>query len=317
MRRVCGLAMFVGLVMAVGMAPTTNATLVAPSLTPGDTWTYQTNTSLAPGFFLDGRVTLTVTYHGFETVEGNTFDAYNLSITGTGSAAGTVMTQGESVFATGSWVLTGQETVESAGLKTAASVLDLEANGTLHTNPFPVPFRLSVQNTTTYRFVNDAWRFPLDVGNTTLVRSTMNFTEDVRFSYGVSLPPVHSAGIVSWNVSYNVEAQIGVDTPAGHFDAYRIRETFSDGSFTLFFYAPIIGNEARTETYNGTEPVATSELTGYRYQALEPPRFLGLTASDWSIVVVVVAASSVVVLLLRTRWRRPAPPPRGLPPTPP
>ena len=73
---------------------------------------------------------------------------------------------------------------------------------------------------------------------------------------------------------------------------------------------------ARIIDGTGTEPVATTELLSYRYQALEPARFLGLTTSDWTIVLVVVAAAVVVILVLRQRLRRPVPPPGTSPPPP-
>ncbi len=84
------------------------------------------------------------------------------------------------------------------------------------------------------------------------------------------------------------------------------------------FFAPAAGNSVRTEMYNGTgtEPVATSELVSYRYQALEPARFLGLTTSDWAIVLVVVAAAVVVLsFFLRRQMRRTVPPPGNSPPS--
>src|SRR3989442_61367 len=100
-----------------------------------------------------------------------------------------------------------------------------------------------------------------------------------------------------------------VDPPAGHFDAYRIREAAPDGTYGLFCYAPATGNDARTEAYNGTAKVATSELTSYRYQALEPARFFGLTGTDWAIAGTAVAAVGGVVVILWLRRRRQSRPP--------
>src|SRR2546422_182481 len=131
---------------------------------------------------------------------------------------------------------------------------------------------LSVQNTTTFRLVDDAWRFPLEIGNSSVVTRRMNFSEDFRFFYGLQSTPLHTQGSLWWNATYNLEAQVAIDTPAGHFDAYRIREAAPDGTYGLLYYAPATGNDARTEAYNGTAKVATSELTSYRYQALEPAR---------------------------------------------
>src|SRR2546427_678028 len=111
-----------------------------------------------------------------------------------------------------------------------------------------------------------------------------------------------------WNATYTLEAQVAVDPPAGNFDASRIRQATPDGTYGLFYYAPATGNDARTEAYNGTTEVATSELTSYRYQALEPARFLGLTATDWAIAgtaVAVVVGAIAIVWLRRRRHSRP------------
>lgn len=305
------------LLLPLAVLSTSAETVTGPSLTPGDTWTYRTNTSFATGFFLDGQVTLTVFEHTAITIEGATFDAYRIRVTGSGTAAGTFTTQLGSAPASGAWMLTGEATVESRGLKTIGSVLDLEANATLHTQPVGIDFQLSVQNTTMYRLVEDAWRFPLAVETSTVVRSEMSFSEDVALSFGFPTTPIHTSGLAAWNVTYALEASAPVDTPAGHFIAYRIRQTYPDGTVNVFFYAPTAGNNARTETYNGTEPVATTELISYRYQALEPARLLGLTMSDWAILAALAVAGTTAVLFVRRRKRRPAQPSATPPPTPP
>lgn len=285
-----------------------------PQLAVGDTWTYHTNTTLGAGFRLDGDATIRVIGVGPVTVEGAIYDAVRMSVVGGGTAAGTFSTQFGSTPASGNWVLTGQEALESAGLKVVSSVLDLEANGTLHTQPVPIQFQLSVQNTTTYRLGDDAWRFPLGIGNSTVVASEMNFSEDFRLFYGFPTTPIRTAGRVWWNLTYALENQVAVDTPAGHFGAYRIRETYPGGTYSLLFYAPATGNYARTETHNDTSEVATTELTSYRYQALEAPRFLSLTTDQWAITATVAAAGLVAVVWWLRGRRKPAPPQPGPPP---
>ena len=278
--------------------------LSGPLLTPGDSWTYRTNTSIGGAFYLVGDVTLTTKGGERVSVDGTTYDAVRFTLSGAGTANGTVATQLGPVRASGSWVLSGNEVLESAGLKVISSVLDLEASGTLHAEPVSIPFQLSVQNTTTFRIAADSWRFPLEIGNSSVVARRMNFSEDFRFFYGLQSTPFHSQGSVWWNVTYTLEMQAAVDTPAGHFDTYRIREAAADGTYTLSYYAPTTGNDARTEAYNGTSEVATNELTSYRYQALEPSRFLGLTGSEWAIAGVVVAAVGGAVAMLWLRARR-------------
>jgi len=297
-------------------APASPAVVNGPLLAPGDTWTYRTNTSLATGLSLDGHVTLTVTARGATEVEGRTYDAYVISVSGSGRATGTFATQVGSLQASGEWTVSGREILDAYGLKILSSVIDLEANGTLHTNPIPLAFLLSVQNTTSYRLEGDPWQFPLTVGATASLSSRMNFSEDFRLVYyGASLTPTHVAGLTWSNMTYDIQAVIGIDTPAGRFEAYPIRETFADGSFTVSFFAPVAGNHARTEAHNGTSTVGTADLISYRYQALEPPTFLGLTTDRWAFAAIGTVAVGIALVWWYRRRKRPAalpgPPPTG------
>ncbi len=306
------------LVAASAAEAATSVSVNAPSLTVGDMWTYRTNTSLTRGLGLEGRVTLTVIGRGTIAVEGHTFDAYTFSVAGSGTASGTFATRFGSTKASGDWRIAGQEVVDVRGLKILSTVLDLEANGTLHTNPIPLPFLLSVQNTTSYRLDVGPWQFPLAVGAAAVVSSRMNFTEDFHLVYsGFSPPPTHSAGIVWWNVTYGLDAAVGVDPPAGHFDAYPIRETYPDGSVTVSFFAPTAGNHARTEAHNRTSTVGTADLVSYRYQALEPPTFLGLTSDRWAFVAIVIGIVGILLIWWTRRKRKPSTPPEAPPGAPP
>ncbi len=297
-------------------APSNPAVVNGPLLAPGDTWTYRTNTSLATGLALDGPVTLAVAAHSSTEVEGRTYDAYVMSVSGSGRATGTFATQVGSLQASGEWTVSGREILDAHGLKILSSVIDLEANGTLHTNPIPLAFLLSVQNTTSYRLEGGPWQFPLTVGTTASLSSRMNFSEDFRLVYyGASLTPTHVAGLTWSNMTYDIQAAVGIDTPAGRFEAYPIRETFADGSFTVSFFAPVAGNHARTEAHNGTSTVGTADLISYRYQALEPPTFLGLTTDRWAFAAIGFVAVGIALVWWYRRRKRPAalpgPPPTG------
>ena len=288
----------------------------APGLAPGDFWTYRTNTSLS-GLSLDGRVTLTVTGHAPTVVEGTAYDAYAISISGAGTAEGTFEADFGSTAASGAWNLTGQEWIEAHGLKVLSTVFDLEAEGKLRTQPVPLPFALRVQNTTSYRLSADVWRFPLRVNDSAVVSTQMNFSEDFGLFFGLPTTPVHSAGLVWWNVTYALQPAVGVATPVGSFDSYPIRETFPDGSYTLYYYAPGAGYHARTETHTETSEIGSTELVAYRYQALEPGRFLGLTTNQWGIVAVPIAIGiTLFVWWWRRRRRRSRQPMTASPPPP-
>jgi len=314
--RSIGFLAIVALFVLPTAAPSSPAVVSGPLLAPGDMWTYRTNTTLATGLALDGHVTLTVTAHGATEVEGRTYDAYVMSVSGSGRATGTFATQVGSLQASGEWTVSGREILDAHGLKILSSVIDLEANGTLHTNPIPLPFALSVQNTTSYRLEGDPWQFPLTVGATASLSSRMNFSEDFRLVYyGASLTPTHVAGLTWFNKTYDIQAAVGIDTPAGRFEAYPIRETFADGSFTVSFFAPVAGNHARTEAHNGTSTVGTADLISYRYQALEPPTFLGLTTDRWAFAAIGTVAVGIALVWWYRRRKRPAalpgPPPTG------
>src|SRR2546430_8897846 len=86
-------------------------------------WTYRTNTSLATGLALDGHVTLTMTAHGATEVEGRTYDAYVMSVSGSGSATGTFATQ----------VRSEEHTSELQSQSNLVCRLLLENKNTLHT----------------------------------------------------------------------------------------------------------------------------------------------------------------------------------------
>lgn len=305
--------MVLALSSLAGTASASSDVVSGPRLTVGDFWTYHTNTSLGGGFYLDGEVTLQVASEGPATIEGSPYDTVRLSLSGSGAASGAFSTRLGTTPASGRWLLTGEETLESAGLKVVSSVVDLEANGTFHTQPVGISFLLSVQNTTTVRLFDSNWRFPIRIGNVSVVTGQMNFSEDFRLFYGFQTQ-THTSGRAWWNVTYALETAMAVDAPAGHFDAYRIRETAPDRSYVLLYYAPATGNDVRTETYNGTSKVATNELVSYRYQALEPTRFLGLTAIQWEVVAVVAAVALCLAVVGWIRIRRRSLPPDTGPP---
>lgn len=313
-RRLTGL--LIGLAIAAfGLAvPSPIAAYDAPDLRAGDAWTYRTNTSLATGFFLHGSVTLTVSAREDRTVEGVRLDVYRMSLNGLGTAVGTVTTDFGSTPARGSWVLTGEQLVETRGLRSVSSVLDLEANGTLETNPVPLTFQLSVQNTTTLEVLEESWAFPVEVGHSGSMTARLNFTEDFRLYYGLPASPTRSQGLGWQNVSYEAESIVNVDTPAGRFETLRIRRSQEDGTYTLSFFAPVAGNDVKSETYDESGPIGSAELISYRYQASEPPRLLGLTASDWALVAAVGAVTAGVTFVWKWRGRRGRVQP-GSPPT--
>lgn len=284
----------------------------APAIRVGDAWTYETDTTFEEGFRLDGRATFTVDARRTVTVERTDHaDALLIQAQGEGTIGGSVPLNGGRVPVSGTWDLVGEQVLESDGLKIVSSFLELAAQGV--TQPFHQPFTLRVRNLTTFAILDDSWRFPVDVGDEGSVRSRANGTEEITFRYLSFENTTNTNGTEERTLLYRVEGRSDVDTIAGRFDAYEIRETWPDGRYDLLFFSPTVGNNVRTVSFNETgEEVATTTLVSYRYQALEPPTFLGLTAGGWTIALAVAAAGSAaaVWILHHRRARRGPPPPR-------
>ena len=280
------------------------ASVDRPTWTPGDSWTYRTNTTLTPGLNLTGAATSTVSGTQATVVAGSVLDAFRVVLSGSGTAAGTVSTPSGNVSVQGRWIVTGEERFEPTNLHPIYSLLDLSVNGT-YLNL--VPFSIRVQNTTTFQVLTDGWAYPWPVGGSGSVSLEYNFTQDV---YAIGGGALHDNGTGRWNLGFSLGAPVPLVTPAGSFTAYPLVETRPDGSSERSWYAPAAGNNVRTETFDANGSL-TSETTlvSYRYQALETPTFLGLTLLEWGVVLPAAAVAAAAVLLLRRRSRRKKPRP--------
>ena len=280
----------------VTLAPGSAASLERPTWTPGDTWTYRTNTTLTAGLNLTGTIVSTVTGRLPVPSDGGSVDAYRVVLSGSGTASGAVTTSSGNVRLEGTWILTAEEHFEPDGLQPLYDLLDLSVNGTYQG---VLPFSIRVQNTTTYQVLAGDWAYPLAPGSNGTLTVGYNFTQDFSIS-GPASGSTHDQGTGEWIEAFSIGAPLAVATPAGSFQAYPITETWSDGSRQISFAAPQAGNDVRTGSYGPDGNLtAVTVLTAYRYQALEAPTFLGLTALEWGIVGPVVAAVVVGVLVLR------------------
>ncbi len=288
-----------GLVLLLApLASGTPATLERPSWTPGDTWTYTSNTTLLPGLNLTGTGTSTVHGRVSMTVGGSTINAYDVLVTASGSAAGTVSNSNGTFTLAGQWILTGEERFDPVSLQLLYDLYELDVNGTANV---VFPFTARLQNTTTYEILSSDWRYPLAAGMNGNQTIRYNFTRDF---YSSLYPHIHQEGVGDWSVAFLVAAPTRVATPAGSFDAFPITETWPDGSVDRMFAAPQVGNNVRSESYDAHgNRTAVSALKVYRYQALEEPTFLGLTLLGWGVVGAVIAGAVVVVIVAR-RMRR-------------
>jgi len=270
-----------------------------PAWTPGDFWTYRTNTTIIPGLALTGTATSTVA--GTLPVDsgGATVDAVRVILSGSGTADGTVTTHSGPISVHGDWILTGEERLEPVNLHPLYDLLDLSVNGTYGGL---LPFSLRFQNTTTYRVVSDAWPYPMVVGTSGNVTLAYNFTQDLHSSI---LGDYHQNGTGVSVFEYSLADAASVVTPAGTFEAYPLREDAPDGTWQRLYFSPAVGNDVRMETYDGDGNLtAVSSLVAYRYQAAEPPTFLGLTLLGWALVAPAVAVVAVALVILRRRARR-------------
>ncbi len=298
-------------VLLAGLAASGSPSLARPSWTPGDFWAYATNTTLLPGLYLAGSVTSTV--QGTAPMPSGGTSGYVVLLSGMGMAAGVVTNASRSVAVQGEWILTGKEIFEPLGLQPVYSLLDLSVNGTAGGI---VAYSIRVQNTTTFQVASSDWQYPFAAGSGGNASVVYNFTQDVTFN-GPWTYSHHSQGTGTWAERFAAADPVDVATAAGTFQAYPITEAWPDGSHETAFESPQTGNAVRTEGYNATgNRTSVTTLTAYRYQALEPPTFLGLTAMEWAVVVSAVAAAAIgiVVLRRRSRKRRERPPEGSAPP---
>ncbi|MFA5895527.1 MAG: hypothetical protein WC985_01300 [Thermoplasmata archaeon] len=302
--------LFVTVLIAL-LAPVRAESLDRPSLTVGDYWTYRTNTSFEAGFDLLGQVTSSVTAGESATVLNVPQDVFRVVLNGSGTISGQVSGPVGTGSVSGTWIVTGEELLETDQLKTVSSVLDLSVDGLFQG---VVPFSIRATNTTTYHVVFDGWRFPVSVGSSGAVNLSYVYTQDF-FAFGNQS---HARGAGNLTLTYSMGNGISLDTPAGRFTAYPIREAWPDGTYDERYFSAAVGNDVKTESYNGTGVlVSTAILQSYRYQVLEPARFLGLTLVEWGLLVPILAGVGIVGIVLwrRSRKKRVLPPSLREPPT--
>lgn len=292
----------IGLAFAlVVLSPASLPSLERPTWTAGDSWTYATNTTLLPGLNLTGTVVWTMRGRVATPVGTGSVDAYDMLLSGSGTAAGTISNGTYTVQVAGAWILTAEERFEPVNFQLIYSVLDLSVNGT-YQGVFQ--FTSRVQNTTTFEILSSTWDYPfqsLTEGNVTV---RYDFTQDSVLN-GPFTANRHENGTGQWTEEFSASLPVVVGTPAGSFEAFPINEAWPDGSRRVSFGSATVGNAARTEVYGSDgNMTSVSVLASYRYQALEAPTFLGLTAVQWAIVLPVVAAVAVGLLLYRRRRKK-------------
>lgn len=293
-------------IMLVASGGARAESLERPVLTAGDYWTYATNLTVAGVLFLEGRLTSRVDGQETTDVDGRATDVYRVVLNGSGSARATLALPAGSLNVSADWLLTGEDFLETTQEKTVRSLYELDV---MQKGSSQLLFQ--VQNTTTYGILDDGWRYPLAPGATGSVTMAYNVSQTI---YSSLFNTTVFTGNGTWTVAFSMDAAESVSVPAGVFPAYPIVESWPDGSTSRSLFSANVGNDVRTETFNETHVLtSTSELLAYRYQAAEPPTFLGLSLVGWAIVAaaIVAAAVAVTVYVRRKKKTRPSPPLEG------
>ncbi len=312
MSAIRGLSALVAVSLVWAGVSASGASLERPSWTPGDFWTYRTNTTLTGGFSLDGTATSTVSGRVAMATGKGPIDAYRVLLVGEGTASGTVTTPNGTISFRGQWTLTGEERFEPINLHPIYNLLDLHVNGTYGVL---LPFSLRFQNTTTFDVLTDGWPYPMVAGTSGNVTETYQYTQDV---YSPGVAPLHENGTGQWTLGFILSDPISLDTPAGTFSAFALREDSPDGSWQRRFVSPAVGNDLRTESHDaGGNLTSVTMLLAYRYQAMESTAFFGLSVVQWGLLAVAVLVTvAVSVLAIRRRQKKTGPPPRDGPESP-
>ncbi len=294
-----GIALLVLLALVAAAVPVAATSVDRPWWRAGDFWTYRTNTTIVPGLNLTGTATSSVLGTIPILSDGSTVEAARVVLSGSGTAGGTVTTTSGPISVHGDWILTGEERFEPVNLHPLYSLLDLSVNGTYGGL---LPFSLRFQNTTTYQVLSDGWPYPMVVGTSGNITVAYNFTQDL---YSSILGDLHDNGTGHAVFGFSLAEAVSVGTPSGAFQAFPLREEAPDGTWQRLYFSTAVGNHVRMETYDqGGNLTAVSTLLAYRYQAAEPPTFLGLTLLAWAVVAPIVAAVLTAVVLLIRRARR-------------
>jgi hypothetical protein len=308
--------LLVALLLAAPVRAAPDAPMATPAWTAGDFWVYRFNTTFENAVFLNGTVRAEVLALENVTVRGVPTDAYLVDTEGNGTLDGSFAAGTFSLRARGSWNLTGEERFTATSRVVVTSLLDITGQG--HVDVLNAPFTLHWINSTESRIVRDTWTYPVPLGTSGEIVLNDSWSEDVFVRLDLNDTATNRTGLTESTLGLSLaERTQSVTVPAGAFEAFVVNQTASDGSRERFDYAPQVGNNARTITYNGTgEEVGRTELLSYRYQALEPKAGFPL-----SIVVAVVAAVAVVLLgawaLRRRRIREKAYTPPSLRDPPP
>jgi hypothetical protein len=216
-----------------------------PTLAVGNHWTYGL-TATSGTLSISATLTLTIVDEETITVSGNTYDAFRIISSGSGSAIGPT--------------LTAAITVSGYSLARHSDFADIQD---LVTTSFTFSGQTLTQiQTTTNTPPTLSGKFPLSVGETWSYTTT-------TVTNTTTIPPV---GLPSTRITTNttsttaVVLNLGLTTvPAGTYDTYLVRSSSSTGSQQTY-YSPEVMQPIKQVSYNSTG-IATSTLQLQSYNA--------------------------------------------------
>ena len=288
------------LMIAGGARAPLPTSMEAPMWSVGDFWEYRFNSTFQDTVFLNGTVRAEISEVANRTVRSIPQDVFVVPTVGSGRLEG-VLT---SLPVSGSWNLTGEQLFSVASRKIVKSLIDITANGQVMI--LNVPFNLLWLNSTSSRVVRDDWTYPVPVGFTGSVILNSSITEDVFLQLDANLP-FNRTTTLETNLSFtaSLPSTSEVTVPRGTFETYTIREGWPDGSAEQFDFAPQVGNNARTRTFNSSGgEVSRTELVSFRYRAGASPQDPLLTYLAIAGVAIGVPAAILLAWLLARRRRR-------------
>jgi hypothetical protein len=229
----------------VSPRPQAHADAAQPTLIVGNHWTYAL-TATSGGLSISATVTLTIVDEETITISGNTYDAFRIAESGTGSATGPTLTAAVSV--------TGYSLARHSDLGDIQDLVStsITANGQTFKQ---------IQTTTNTPPTIPA-KFPLTVGGswTFTTTSQTNVT---------SIPPIGPPTTTVYSNTTTTTAVVVssqlTTVPAGTFDTYLVRASQPKGSQEAY-YSPEVMQPVKEVSYNSTG-AATSTIQLQSYNA--------------------------------------------------
>ncbi|HEY5538887.1 MAG TPA: hypothetical protein VIL58_05030 [Thermoplasmata archaeon] len=292
------------LIIGAGLAhATTGTSLDAPNWSIGDFWEYAFNTTFEDTVSLDGRVRADVTALRNASVVRVGQDVFVVDAVGSGLLEGVFPSPLGDLPADGTWNLTGEQFITTRSRKIVQSLLDIRASGDAQV---PLlgnrPFTFRWLNATTNRVELDEWTYPVAVGTLADIVLNSSWSDDVSITL-TGFPPLtfNNTAIATHSLTLTLLRTDTLSVPAGNFDVFVIEERWPDNRREQSYYAPSVGNNAKTIEYNASGgEVSRTELLRYRYQASET----GLDPIVIGAIVGGAILATMAAIIVARRWMR-------------